>query len=418
MIIHPPQITNEIDKTILHSQIEFENDSFPFPKILWYQFPPGYEQYIPLRGDAFLVGLINTAMALGENIEINASVSPKLIFGLHEYQKILKVWFPKEINQVQIMASDLGAFYPMNDRGDTASLFTGGVDSSFTLRSNLAPQPSTDDFRIKHAIFVKGADIPLYQNVRLNTLTNLFTESLKKLDVNLISCSTNIRSFTEGIFKWVYCHGAALVSVGLVLQGLLKRLFISASYDYRNLIPWGSSPLLDHWLSTESIDIVHFGASYHRKDKMKIVGKWEPAHEYLNVCSVTDHIDSVNCERCAKCLGTKAIFDLAGTLSAFKSFRRPFGYREYFRWAWICRHNSTVPRYTFQKAVTERHWNVIPFVTLVFISWLIRHWLNRFVPYRLRNMIRNRLSPLEKNPFYAPNLPESIGHISGGHLSK
>jgi hypothetical protein len=406
MIIHLPQITNDGDKTVIRSRIEFENGTFPFPKTLWYSFPRGYRQYMPLRGDAFLVGLITTAMALGENIEINAPVSPKLVVGLKEYQKILKVWFPTQIHQVQISPSDLEAFSRENNRGDSASFFTGGVDSSFTLRANLIPQQPVEDFRIKQAIFVHGADIPLNHHDRLDALTGLFTLSLKKLDVNLIPCATNVRSFTEGLFKWVYCHGAALISAGLVLQGLLKRLYISASYDYRNLIPWGSSPLLDHWLSTESIDIVHYGASYHRKDKMKLVGSWEPAHEYLNVCSVSDHIESVNCERCAKCLGTKAIFDMDGTLSAFKSFRRPFGYRDYLRWAWICRHNSTVPRYTFQKAVRERHWKKLPVALLVGISWLIRYWFYKLIPDGLRIRLRNRFLPLEENPFYAPNITE------------
>ena len=91
MIIHSPELKLKNDYAIISSQIEFETTKFPFPKELWFRFPKEYEDYILPRGDAFLVGMIIPAMVVGEDIKINAPVSPKLINGLIEYQKILQM---------------------------------------------------------------------------------------------------------------------------------------------------------------------------------------------------------------------------------------------------------------------------------------------------------------------------------------
>jgi hypothetical protein len=404
MIIHPPQLGTKNGGSILSTRIEIKTSNFPFPKTLWFSFPLEYEQFIHLRGDAFLVGTIFPAMILGEDIEINAPVSPKLVNGLMEYQKILAIWFPKLLKPIQIYYNNLEVLSPGNCRGETASLFSGGVDSSFILNANLPPQHSIEVMQIKHAIFVLGADFPISQRRHFDDLANLFIRSLDPIGVNLITGATNVRSFTEGLLKWEYCHGAALLATGIILSGLLERLYIASSYNYRNLMPWGSSPLLDQWLSTESLDIVHTGASYRRTKKMKVVANWEPAQGYLRVCPTTEPDGKVNCERCDKCLGTKALLEMEGTLGKFDTFIHPFRYRDYFRWAWVCNPQSVVPRFILRKAIIERRWNLIPFVLILNISRFIRYWLDRWLPSWLRKILRDRYYPLEKNPFYAGNL--------------
>jgi hypothetical protein len=405
MIIHNPQIMKKNGQSIVSTRVELKTSNFPSPKKLWFSFPQEYEEFMLLRGDAFLAGTIIPAMALGEDIEINAPVSPKLVTGLMEYQKILKIWFPVQLTMIQIIYSNLEVLSQSKIRGDTASLFSGGVDSSFILNANLAPQQPIDDMQIKHAIFIQGADFPLSLTGHFNDLAQLSRNSLGQIGVNLITSATNVRSFTEGLFKWDYCHGAALLATGLVLSGLLKRLYIASSFNYRNLVPWGSSPLLDHWLSTESLEIVHFGASYRRTEKMKVVANWPPAQEYLRVCPKIEPRATVNCERCDKCLGTKAILEMEGTLASFRTFNHPFKYRDYLRWAWICNPQTMMPRFILRKAFIEQRWMLIPFAIIVSFSRFMRYWLDRWLPSWLRKFLRNRFFPLKKNPFYATNLP-------------
>jgi len=407
MIIYTPKITRKNEQSILSAKIVCKTSKFPFPKELFFSFPQAYEDCMLLRGDAFLAGTIIPAMALGESIEIDAPVSPRLIEGLVEFQKILVIWFPKQLAQVQIKYSNLDASTPELCYGDTASLYSGGVDSSYILRANLAPQQAIKDFQIKHAIFIHGADIPLDKPEYFAKLSNLAMTTLEKAGVNLIPCSTNVRSFAEGLIKWNYSHGPALLSAGLALSGLLKRLYIASSYNYRNLIPWGSSPLLDHLLSTETLEIVHYGASKRRTEKIKAIANWEPAHEFLHVCIKTDPGEHVNCERCDKCLGTKAMLEMEGVLDNFRTFKRPFLYRDYFRWAWNCAPKTVIPGFVLRESLISRHWKVMPFALLVTISRFVKGLMDQILPVWLRKKLRNQIYPLEKNPFYAENLPEA-----------
>ena len=406
MIIHFPQKAKNSGRLQLSARIELRSLNIPYPKTLWYSFPGEYEPHIALRGDPFLAATIIPAMVLGEDIEIDAPVSPRLAGGLMEFQKLLMIWFPKQLQFIQIRCANMESFTPGKSERETASLFSGGVDSSFILNANLPPQQPIKQLQIRHALFVHGADIPLTASERFDSLADLSRKSLGMVGVNLIPCATNVRSFTEGLFKWDYSHGAALISTGLVLSGLLERLYIASSFNYRSLVPWGSSPLLDHWLSTETLEILHVGTSYRRTEKMKVVGNWKPAQGYLRVCSTTENIRTVNCERCDKCLSTKAILEMEGTLARVETFTRPFRYNDYFRWALICSPHTNIPPIVLRQAIVDRRWKVIPFAILVNLSRFMRFWMDRCMPAWLRDYLRNRYFPLEKNPFFSKNLPD------------
>ena len=134
MIIHPVEKQEACGQSILSARIETAATNFPFPKTLWFSFPNEFDQYLLLRGDAFLVGTLIAAMALGEDIEIRSPVSPRLVSNLMEYQRLLGLWFPGQLTPTQIDYRDLEILSPGTGYGGTAALFSGGVDSSFVLR--------------------------------------------------------------------------------------------------------------------------------------------------------------------------------------------------------------------------------------------------------------------------------------------
>jgi hypothetical protein len=412
MIIHPVEKLEACGQSILSARIETKATSFPFPKTLWFSFPENFEPFLLLRGDAFLVGTLIAAMALCEDIEIRSPVSPRLVSNLLEYQRLLGLWFPGQLTPIQIGYRGLEILSPRAGYGSTAALFSGGVDSSFVLSANLAPQQPIVEFQVKYALFVHGADIPLGLPERFSQLAELSKKSLHPVGVDLVPCATNVRSFTEGLFKWIYSHGAGLISTGLALSGLLKRLYVASSFNYRSLVPWGSSPLLDHWLSTETLEIVHYGAGYRKPEKIKIVANWEPAFSYLRVCPTTEPIEAVNCERCAKCLEIKAMLEMEDALGKFDTFPHPLTPGDYIRWAIIGSPLTNIPDLFLRQSLVDRKWKVIPFALLVLLGKTIRYWLDRWTPSWLRKYLRDRYFPLEKNPFFAPNLPEDQNRIS------
>ncbi|MBW8012313.1 MAG: hypothetical protein FVQ83_13950 [Chloroflexi bacterium] len=404
MIIHFPELEIINGQSILSARIESKANLHHLPKTLWFSFPQKYETDIPLRGDAFLSGAFLAASLLGEDIEVKAPVSPKLVNGLAEIQKIFNIWLPDNITPIKILCPNLEAPSPTKTKREVASLFSGGVDSSFILWANIPPQQPLEDFQIKHSLFMHGADIPFSQTERFNFLTELFSNSLDHIGVNLIPCATNVRAMTEGLLKWDYTHGAGMLACGLVLSGLLKRLYIASSFNYRNLTPWGSSPLIDNWFSTESLDIIHYGASYRRTEKIKAIANWETVQEHLRVCSSLDSEVDVNCSRCNKCLGTMSILDMEKSLHKFNTFKEPFTARKFLRWALIIDPHSVIPLFVVRQAYLERHWRVLPFALIVYLGRIIRSLLNRLLPLWLRKILRKRYYPLEKNPFYGNNL--------------
>ena len=102
MIIHPPQIAEDKEELLVSARVDFERQGLNVPEELWYRFPIEYIDYVSEGIDGFLVALLPSAMALGENITVEAPVSQRLAFGLRDYQNIQHAWWPDEFNMVDI----------------------------------------------------------------------------------------------------------------------------------------------------------------------------------------------------------------------------------------------------------------------------------------------------------------------------
>src|SRR5690606_29425499 len=102
-------------------------------------------------------------------------------------------------------------------------------------------------------------------------------------------------------------------------QGLAKVL-IPSTHPYRDILPWGSSPLTDHLWSTEQVRIVHDGAEATRVEKLTELLVHEPlAMQHLRVCTMNDG-GLENCGRCNKCIRTMLTLELVGRLASDPSF--------------------------------------------------------------------------------------------------
>ena len=54
-----------------------------------------YAYAVTERSDGFIVGLLLTAMKLKENIKVAGAVSPRLAFGIEEWQRVFNRWEPE-----------------------------------------------------------------------------------------------------------------------------------------------------------------------------------------------------------------------------------------------------------------------------------------------------------------------------------
>ena len=99
-----------------------------------------------------------------------------------------------------------------------------------------------------------------------------------------------------------------------------------------------------------------------------------------------------------------AILDMEKSLHKFKTFNGPFTTWKFLRWAMIADPQTNIPRFVVRQSYLERKWRVFAFALIVHLGRIIRYWLDRSLPLWLRNKLRERYYPLDKNPFYGNNL--------------
>jgi len=259
-------------------------------------------------GDALVAAALVPAMAVGEDIVVEAPVSRTLLRGLDRITEIYGSW-RTDWHRPAVEA-------PPADRADlrpqlVASLFSGGVDSFFTA--------------------LRPRDEAITVFISMNGFT-VYTELLPKLDAVMAELSRAAHALGRrqivvesnalriGRRHVAYDHRYGNLQSGGVLAGmvlgmgtLVRRCYIPAS---RISYPgWYTSthPDVDlHW-STESLEFVHDGVEFERIDKILSIAENQVALDTLRVCTAR-RPDPENCRKCAKCQSTAIALHQAGTL--------------------------------------------------------------------------------------------------------
>ncbi len=195
----------------------------------------------------------------------------------------------------------------------SAMLFSGGVDSYFTLISNIKDKPPL--------ITIWGSDIALdniigWENVKkqvINTLKpysleNTFIKSCfrrflneRKLD-NLVECSKD--GWWHG-----FQHGIGLISHAAPYAYIhkLNTLYIAATFTIndKGTITSASDPTIDNFLKFCGCRVIHDGYEFLRLEKVHKVCEFAEKNNQiikLRVCWISK--EGENCCRCEKCYRT------------------------------------------------------------------------------------------------------------------
>jgi hypothetical protein len=317
MIIHPVEKATDKEGVRLSARIEFEAGDAPAVDTLWYEFPGCDQAFFSGGAEGFATAMLLLAMARGEDVRVRGILSPRLLHGLNEYQRVFHAWFPGRFARVAIECEGLREPPSGDVPAGVGAAFSGGVDSSFTLLSHLPADADGARGAIDYALFIHGMDIPLYDEDTFVVASQRYQSQLAALDIRLLTARTNVRQFVD-VLPWELMHGTALGSVALMADRLLRRLYIPASFPYTELAPWGSHPLTDPLMSTDTLEVLHDGCSA-RVDKIIKVANWAPARSWLRVC--WERPDALqNCCRCYKCVLTMVSLDVAGHLEVCVTF--------------------------------------------------------------------------------------------------
>jgi hypothetical protein len=316
MIIHQVEMESGRAGVRLSARIESELPGLPVD-VLWFEFPGSPPGHFSGNPDGFVLGLLLLAMAQREDIDVCGTLDRRLVANLAEYQRIFHAWYPQIFHPVEIRCRGLRVSHPRSRPIAVGSAFSGGVDSTYTVWSHLPendPDPAT---RITHALFIHGFDIPLTAASVFDAASSRYETELRAQGIELIPARTNVRQLVD-VLPWELVHGSSLGAVALMLDQLLGRFFVPASESYCDLGPWGSHPVSDPLMSTDTLAVVHDG-SMARCDKIISVSKWVPARSWLRVC--WERPDArVNCCRCYNCVMTMVSLELAGVLKDCPTF--------------------------------------------------------------------------------------------------
>ncbi len=337
MRIGPPSITRQQNRNVLSANIDVEASGVNCPESFWFATEGEENYFLPDMADAFVVGLIASAMYLGEDILVEGKVSTRLANGLDTYQNVLSTWWPGIFNCVDIHYECLAERHQdLRPRG-VGCTFSGGLDSYHAILQLTPAKVKYSGFSITHALMINGFD-QFYDPERKGTaqkMYDIYQSSLKEWDVDLLMVDTNMKAFRNAMLErkeQVHSYSGALATCAHALGGLFGRFGVSghATYAYNQLEPDGSHPALDHHLSSDQLQVFHTGTSHSRSRKTEILADFPNVRRNLRVCFGALKFDEqtgmpLNCCECEKCVRTLVTLIIIGKLDIFPTFskRRP-----------------------------------------------------------------------------------------------
>ena len=326
-IINQPYI-EKIDggKARLCSRIEGSvND------VLYYEVDEKYEQYLcDDRADAFLVGLLHSAMFNGEDIICNCGVSERLLFQLNTYYISTVSDNMPDMANIQIHAEPLPETACGNAVGTGNS---GGVDSLYTMLKY--SKENMGNYGLTHVIFNNISS----NDDDENRIRSLFHRDIKekavvaeKLNYEFIWMYTNLYTFYKEVDLFNHYFTLQYTSAAYALKKLFKVFYFSSTFqvnmfsiDYKEIVSGARFDIFSlDCVSSEALKFYSAGMEVDRMGKMEYIADHPITQNHLQVCAIEQSRggvtigDKLNCGYCHKCSRTIAVFYAWGMLDKYE----------------------------------------------------------------------------------------------------
>ncbi|MEM8832596.1 MAG: hypothetical protein AAGE96_25145 [Cyanobacteria bacterium P01_G01_bin.19] len=321
--------TVNADKARVSATIIWENCDRPNQEV-FFETTAKFADDLVINPNAWLLSCTLAAMRYGEaRIAIDAPISPEIKDGLINSMKCLIDWHGGGRNVIPIEAPLEKEVLYLDKPKRAGALFSGGIDALAMVRDNHLNFPTDHPRYIKDGILVYGVlEGEEEYDSSFQNVVNAVTTMAHDAGIELIQFHTNayahFRDLDTDFSFWRFeYHGSFLAAIAHAFAPRFNYASIASTYDFPNLEPWGSHPLLDPLYSTTNLTIRHENAALSRLEKTKLVGEWDVALKHLRVCNekASYKEGNYNCGKCEKCVRTMTAFLALGLLEQISTFK-------------------------------------------------------------------------------------------------
>lgn len=274
--------------------------------VLWWDSDPELSPLHEGDGETHLIATLFAAMAEGRDVRIEGTIGRRLLANLEEFMTAWSRWKPGVYRGIRILPEEVLSVIPSAWSPTAVAAFSGGVDATYTVWRHHSGKAGNASRSIVACAMVQGFDMGLEEDDKFATSLSLARETLGGIGIEVVPLRTNLRELLT--LDWHDLHGAALVAALQLLKSKAPSMLVGSSDPYDQLLlPYGSNPVTDPLLSSETLEVVHDGCGTDRTGKISAISDWPLGCRNLRVCWKGRQIGA-NCGRCEKCLRTRLNF--------------------------------------------------------------------------------------------------------------
>lgn len=332
-----PFVENRNSESFLISHIDDECRGESFD--VWYSVSNEYGSYLcEDYADSFVLVALLWAMKSGQEIVVDAPVSPRLQFSLYNtvqpiYAKAIPGFRPVKISS----QPNPGIKYNGKGLGCCCSL---GIDSFSSFLQHYGPEVP-QEYRVSHLTLFNSGQLG---DETWEKVHHYFVEAADNLrpfaaevGLPLLAVDTNLNDFFLGTgVTGIQSVLLRTISCALSLQKLFGKYAFASSYsiEYFKLCAHDDAyaeAAVAPLLSTDNTEIILSDPAKTRVEKTAFISKYPITTKYLDVCwsaqmakstihqtKFFDEKKNKNCGKCDKCLRTLLALDLLGCLPQYE----------------------------------------------------------------------------------------------------
>ena len=256
-------------------------------------------EMLPETDASFAVwALLSRAMEGGFNIQIDRPVDPKVAANAERLSRIWEMWVPSRYRSIKVSGGGDWS-RPARDRLPRAELYSGGVDSTYSILQLADPKNRG------YALTVEGLDYrDTSEPASFARLIAKTDPLLEHLNYQRLIVRTNAYHMPQKL-----THGFTLAACLFLVSDLFEAGTLAADRTPAQdmvTFPWGTNHVTKPYFAGSDFTMRTMW-EVSRVEKLAAIAAGEFCLPFLSFCRRHEVIPS-NCGVCGKCIRTKAMF--------------------------------------------------------------------------------------------------------------